>query len=132
MATYTSNYGFHQWAPEDNFLRTDFNTDLQKIDTALGDQDQKLGDLTVQNSEKVRAVYGSYVGKGGNGNTRITLGGYPYIVGIEVSSYFLLGTRDRTDACLKLNENGFTVNNSGSPIDANMFNETHYYFALIS
>lgn len=36
MATYTEHYGLHQWLPEDNFLRTDFNTDLEKIDAALG------------------------------------------------------------------------------------------------
>lgn len=36
MATYTPNYGLHQWVPEDTFLRTDFNEDFQKIDTALG------------------------------------------------------------------------------------------------
>ena len=35
MATYTENYQLHQWVPEDDFLRTDFNTDFQKIDTAL-------------------------------------------------------------------------------------------------
>lgn len=27
--------GLHQWIPEDNFLRTDFNADFEKIDTAL-------------------------------------------------------------------------------------------------
>ena len=32
MATYTENYQLHQWVPEDDFLRTDFNTDFQKID----------------------------------------------------------------------------------------------------
>ena len=36
MATYTENYQLHQWVPEDDFLRTDFNTDFQKIDAALG------------------------------------------------------------------------------------------------
>ena len=35
MASYTSNYQLHQWVPEDDFLRTDFNTDFQKIDTAI-------------------------------------------------------------------------------------------------
>ena len=50
MATYTPNYGLHQWAPEDNFLRTDFNTDFLKIDTAL------------KNMSKI--VLGSYVGTG--------------------------------------------------------------------
>ena len=36
MANYTPNYQLHQWEPEDKFLRTDFNQDLSKIDTALG------------------------------------------------------------------------------------------------
>lgn len=36
MATYTPNYGLHQWVPEDVFVRTDFNEDLEKIDTTLG------------------------------------------------------------------------------------------------
>lgn len=35
MANYTPNYQLHQWEPEDPFLRTDFNQDLSKIDTAL-------------------------------------------------------------------------------------------------
>ena len=35
MATYTPNYQLHQWIPEDKFLRTDFNEDFSKIDTAL-------------------------------------------------------------------------------------------------
>lgn len=35
MANYTPNYQLHQWEPQDPFLRTDFNQDLQKIDTAL-------------------------------------------------------------------------------------------------
>ena len=35
MASYTSNYGLHQWEPADHFLRSDFNTDFGKIDAAL-------------------------------------------------------------------------------------------------
>ena len=35
MATYTTNYQLHQWEPEDPFLRTDFNTDLLKLDEGL-------------------------------------------------------------------------------------------------
>ena len=35
MADYTEHYQLHQWQPQDPFLRTDFNEDLQKIDTAL-------------------------------------------------------------------------------------------------
>ena len=36
MADYTEHYQLHQWEPEDSFLRTDFNEDHEKIDTALG------------------------------------------------------------------------------------------------
>ena len=50
MASYTQHYQLHQWEPEDHFLRTDFNTDFQKIDAALG------GTCTL--------VTGSYVGDG--------------------------------------------------------------------
>ena len=35
MATYTSHYQLHQWEASDSFLRTDFNTDFQKIDAAI-------------------------------------------------------------------------------------------------
>ena len=35
MANYTEHYGLHQWVPEDDFLRTDFNTDFALIDAAL-------------------------------------------------------------------------------------------------
>ena len=50
LATYTEHYGLHQWESTDDFLRTDFNTDFQKIDTALG--------------AKCQLVAGSYVGDG--------------------------------------------------------------------
>ena len=50
MASYTQHYQLHQWEPEDNFLRTDFNADFKKLDTALG--------------EKCQLVTGSYVGDG--------------------------------------------------------------------
>ena len=35
MAAYTEYYQLHQWEPEDNFLREDFNEDLKKIDSAI-------------------------------------------------------------------------------------------------
>lgn len=50
MASYTQHYQLHQWEPSDNFLRTDFNTDLEKIDTALG--------------QNCRVIHGSYTGNG--------------------------------------------------------------------
>lgn len=35
MANYTQYYHLHQWEPEDNFLRTDFNEDFRVLDKAL-------------------------------------------------------------------------------------------------
>ena len=50
MASYTPNYGLHQWVEKDNFLRTDFNEDLSKIDaglkTAQDTADSKCGIVT--------------------------------------------------------------------------------------
>ena len=55
MATYTEHYGLHQWVPEDNFLRSDFNTDLEKID-------QALKEIFETASSKALAVTGTYAG----------------------------------------------------------------------
>ena len=54
MASYTEHYQLHQWEPEDPFLRTDFNEDFQKIDTAIAER----GDCLICN--------GKYVGTGTN------------------------------------------------------------------
>lgn len=35
MANYTEHYQLHQWEPQDDFLRADFNQDHQKLDDAL-------------------------------------------------------------------------------------------------
>lgn len=45
---FTENYHLSQWEPEDNVLRTDFNEDNAKIETALGAlADSKLGTLEI-------------------------------------------------------------------------------------
>ena len=54
MASYTQNYQLHQWEGSDAFLRTDFNEDFKKIDSALN----SLADKVVQ------TVSGNYVGTG--------------------------------------------------------------------
>ena len=77
MATYTANYQLHQWVPEDNFLRTDFNQDFQKIDAALaGLEAGKVGPEALEPLKsdiasvrttangKAAAVMGSYTGDG--------------------------------------------------------------------
>ena len=54
MASYTTNYGLHQWEATDNFLRTDFNADHQLIDGALAELE----------GGKVGIVQGRYTGNG--------------------------------------------------------------------
>ena len=75
MASYTSNYQLHQWVPEDNFLRTDFNTDFQKIDAGI----KAARDLA---ASKDAWVEGSYAGTGTETRT-VSLGFYPRAVVLE-------------------------------------------------
>ena len=79
MASYTSNYQLHQWVPEDDFLRTDFNTDFQKIDTAIKAVKNQADGL---NSSKAEIVTGSYTGDGAATRT-VTLGFRPTAVLLE-------------------------------------------------
>ena len=130
MATYTSNYGLHQWEPSDNFLRTDFNTDLQKIDTALGDQDTSLQDLLNQVNQRVQIMYGSYVGRGGNGRVTVTLGIQPQAVIIAVENFMLLATQARPNAAVKLTSTGFYTDTEGDSIQANTYNSVYHYMVL--
>ena len=75
MATYTANYGLHQWVPGDNFLRTDFNTDFQKIDAGI-----KAAKATAD--VKAEIVTGTYTGDGTQ-NRLINLGFQPRAVLVE-------------------------------------------------
>lgn len=75
MANYTKHYQLHQWEPEDPFLRTDFNEDLEKIDSALGG----LGNC--------RIVAGSYVGTGEFGPehpNQLTFDFKPLVIFIDI------------------------------------------------
>lgn len=51
-SNYTENYGLCQWEATDAVLRTDFNEDNQKIDTALKTQAGSISDLTAQMANK--------------------------------------------------------------------------------
>ena len=73
MATYTANYGLHQWVPEDNFQRTDFNEDLQKIDMAMAALEADKAEQTALQStnealtalaNQVNISAGTYTGDG--------------------------------------------------------------------
>ena len=96
MATYTSNYQLHQWVPGDNFLRTDFNTDFQKIDAAVkgvetaantalalkADKTELTQACGALDEAKCETLTGSYTGNGANTRT-IDLGCAPKAVFID-------------------------------------------------
>ena len=103
MSTFTQNYQLHQWVPEDNFLRTDFNEDFAKIDKAIKEALTAAGSAqsaantaqsaastaqsaanTAQSTanSKIALVSGSYTGDGTASRT-INLGFQPKAVILE-------------------------------------------------
>ena len=114
LATYTANYGLHQWEASDNFLRTDFNTDFSLIDGALGELAE----------DKAEVVFGSYQGtyiggsSGGAYSQDINLGWKPEAVLVFANNGSSSGLEDlpcqlATSASagtdLAITDNGFTV-----------------------
>lgn len=86
MANYTQNYKLHQWEPNDSFLRTDFNTDLEKIDQALGG--------------KCEVVAGTYTGTGSNPEKNtISLGFKPRFVILGVATFEYVPTHGVSSNC---------------------------------
>lgn len=56
MASYTENYQLHQWEPEDNFLRTDFNQDFARLDAALRAAEDRAAAATATAAEEAQAA----------------------------------------------------------------------------
>ena len=105
MASYTTNYQLHQWEPSDNFLRTDFNEDLKKIDEAIKGiethTEQKL-------KGKVEMITGSYSGNGAQQS--IALGFRPKVVIIPTGQvYSAIAVDSRGLQMLNITDNGFQV-----------------------
>ena len=138
MATYTSSYQLHQWVPEDDFLRTDFNTDFQKIDAALARKAEKSTVTSLQTqvagkadaSTVPRVAAGSYTG---NGTTKsISLGFQPRVVIIPVGDYanavLLSGRASKAGA---ITSSGFTAALDGTSVySTNQNGKSYSYFAL--
>ena len=122
MATYTENYQLHQWVPEDDFLRTDFNTDFQKIDTALAGLQTAL-------DGKCQLKRGNFNGNGGSSRLVIT-GPTPEAVILSTGSTVVsVISDDSTISGVKIVDNGFEVY-SGSP-NMNQSGKRYNYVALI-
>lgn len=126
MASYTENYGLHQWVPEDDFLRTDFNQDFQKIDTALSEIATGVDDRLAQKPEIVK---GSYVGSGDT--QKISLGFAPKAVLVAVRSFYMaLGTTAAGNRYVKLNDSGFQVDENTNNMGTNDDGDIYYYLAI--
>ena len=140
MATYTSHYQLHQWEASDSFLRTDFNTDFQKIDAAIkgvetaantalalkADKTELTQACGALDEAKCETLTGSYTGNGANTRT-IDLGCAPKAVFIddELAVPGMAGSY-----LLSLTASGFQVWDSLGT-STNSSGETYYYLALV-
>lgn len=85
MSAYTKHYQLHQWDPQDPFLRTDFNQDLSKIDTALGTLSATATELGEELNLRgnCQICFQTYVGTGTYGNSKpntLTFPGKPLVL----------------------------------------------------
>lgn len=142
MATYTSNYQLHQWVPEDDFLRTDFNTDFQKIDAALAGLEANKAaqsNLAALQSSisaaqstangRARAIKGTFTGNGSAPRT-ISIGGTPKIV--FLASATKSGTimdKGSASSSVTLVSNGFRIEDSSYWASAS--GVTVHYVAIV-
>ena len=141
MATYTANYQLHQWVPEDNFLRTDFNTDFQKIDAALaGLEAGKVGPEALEPLKsdiasvrttangKAAVAMGSYAGNGTLPRT-ISLGYIPKAVFVSISGNVLTALNSGgAPLGILIQSNGFQIQTKVP--NANQAGVTYQYLTV--
>lgn len=132
MASFTENFGLHQWVPEDDFLRTDFNQDFQKIDTALSEmaKDTDLGEVRNRINEKCKLLTGSFIGDGAAVKT-IKLSSRPYALAIcsEQNMLATIAMRGRAMGPLDFTDNGFQTGTGGN-VPQNVSGVRYQFFAL--
>ena len=140
MATYTSHYQLHQWEASDSFLRTDFNTDFQKIDAAIkgvetaastalalkADKTELTQACGALDEAKCETLTGSYTGNGANTRT-IDLGCAPRAVFV---GEFLAVPGMTSNYLLSLTASGCVGRNTWGPT-TNSCGKTLYYAALV-
>ena len=138
MAQYTENLGLHQWEPEDNFLRSDFNEDFGKIDAALGaletgsatrtELSQARQALEQLIAARSRMAVGYYSGNGGT--TTINVGFKPRFVlirnsGNSTSAFVVEGSSMHR---VSLTSNGFIAVADNTSL--NNLNNMYFYAAF--
>lgn len=138
MANYTQNYGLHQWEPGDDFLRTDFNQDFAKIDTAVKGLEtavnKKLEEkATVQQlTQGLGAKAELYVGSvmGTKDVTVVNLGFRPRMFQwIMPNGECKTVVDGQPHGAVRFSDTGFQVYTVQTP-HINFAGETHYYIAL--
>ena len=131
MASYTTNYGLHQWVPGDNFLRTDFNDDFLIIDNAIkAVADALSSGLAGLEADKAEFVTGNYVGNDDDQN--INLGFRPQAVLVANDHYAAIANRNSSHSSLSLTSTGFSVEYlvSWGVNTANTGGEKYTYLAM--
>lgn len=133
MATYTANYGLHQWEASDNFLRTDFNTDFGIIDGALGEKSGAVTGVFVGDNTAQRKIELGFTPV-----AVLLLGQYPSIRdgehvngGLALQGYPVLVNREGGVPAITITEGGFYVYYEYSPYGNRGTNSgTKYYLAF--
>lgn len=114
MATNTSEHlGLHLWEPTDQVLRTEFNQNWTKIDTAVNAA-QETAEVAQSAAEQRPYVIGSYTGNGGTQS--IILGFQPSFVIITAqpansrdTAFIAISGGSEAASTLSFTETGFTV-----------------------
>ena len=137
MATFTTHYQLHQWVPEDDFLRTDFNADFAKIDAALGEKADQTALSAVQAlaEGRCRIVYGQYTGDG-NSNQTINLGFRPKLVvavanGTGGTSNSATALEGASSGNAEIVDGGFEASGSSVSGGMNVNTRIYYYCAFL-
>ena len=105
--------GLHLWEPTDQVLRTEFNQNWTKIDTAVNAA-QETAEAAQSAAEQRPYVIGSYTGNGGTQS--ITLGFQPSFVIITAqpansrdTAFIAISGGSEAASTLSFTETGFTV-----------------------
>ena len=139
MATNTSEHlGLHLWEPTDQVLRTEFNQNWTKIDTAVNAA-QETAEAAQSAAEQRPYVIGSYTGNGGTQS--ITLGFQPSFVIITAqpansrdTAFIAISGGSEAASTLSFTETGFTVMVAPTPYETypltNQNGTFYHYLAL--
>ncbi len=139
MATNTSEHlGLHLWEPTDQVLRTEFNQNWTKIDTAVNAA-QETAEAAQSAAEQRHYVIGSYTGNGGTQS--ITLGFQPSFVIITAqpansrdTAFIAISGGSEAASTLSFTETGFTVMVAPTPYETypltNQNGTFYHYLAL--